>query len=58
MTKKGHNVTLTSRLHPMKTRPDVYGEDEALDHGEGLGTEANKAQCCWQPAALLGHYVK
>ena len=39
-------------------RRQMCGEEEALDHGEGHGAEASTALCCWQPAALLGHYAK
>lgn len=40
--KKGHNVALTSRLHPTK-RANVYGEEEVLGCGEGRGTVTSKA---------------
>ena len=39
-------------------RRQMCGEEETLDHGEGHGAEASTALCCWQPAALLGHYAK
>lgn len=55
---KGYDMALTSRVCPGKRRADVYREEEAVGPREGLGAEASMAQCCWQLAALLGHYVK
>lgn len=57
MTKKGHNGALTDRLLAMKKRADLWRGGSPGPRGR-LGAEARTALCCWQPAALLGHYVK